>query len=96
MLQKMKEASQPLTTSTIQPIFCGMIKSLTLDVICDTKLNGFKVTRKRTHQFVKHYMNWTLKVSTTCTSKLLVDWQEKGKFIAYHVAYLVKAYGIPP
>ncbi len=41
-------------------------------------------------------MNWTLKASTTCTSKLPVDWQEKGKFIAYHVAYLVKAYDIPP
>ncbi len=41
-------------------------------------------------------MNWTLRTSTTCTSKLLVDRQEKGKFIAYHVAYLTKAYGIPP
>jgi hypothetical protein len=40
-------------------------------------------------------MNWTLRTSTTCTSKLLADRQEKGKFIAYHVAYLTKAYGIP-
>jgi len=74
MLQKMKEASQPLTTSTIQPIFRGMIKSLAPNVICDTKFSGFKVIQKRTHQFVKHYMNWTLKASTTCISKVPIDW----------------------
>jgi hypothetical protein len=44
MLQKMKEVGQPLATFIIQPIFHGMIKSLTLDVICDTKPSGFKVT----------------------------------------------------
>ncbi len=45
MLQKMKEGGQPRTTFTIQPILCGMIEYLTLDVICDTKLGGFKITQ---------------------------------------------------
>ncbi len=79
----MKDACQTLTTSTIQPIFRGMIKSLALDVICDTKLGGFKVIQKWTRQFMKHYMNWTFKASTTIVNKLPTDWQEKGKFMAY-------------
>lgn len=37
MLQKMKDACQTLTTSIVQPILHGMIESLALDVICDTK-----------------------------------------------------------
>jgi hypothetical protein len=45
MFHKMKEAGQPLATSTIQPIVQGMIKSLVLKVIHDTP-KGFKVTRE--------------------------------------------------
>jgi hypothetical protein len=40
----MKEGGQPLATSIVQPILCGMVESLALDVICDTKFGGFKVT----------------------------------------------------
>jgi hypothetical protein len=76
---------------------CLMIEFLTLDVICETKLGGFKVIQEWTCQFMKHYMNWTwFKASTTIDSKLLEDQQEKGKFMAYHVAYLAKTYYIPP
>ncbi len=46
---------------------------------------------------MKHYMNWTwFRASTTIDSKLLVDRREKGKFMAYRVAYLTKTYYIPP
>jgi hypothetical protein len=41
MLQKMKEANQPLVTSIVQPISCGMIESLAFDVLCDNKAGGF-------------------------------------------------------
>jgi hypothetical protein len=86
MLQKMKDACQTLTTSIVQPILHGMIESLALDVICDTKLDGFKVIREWTCQFMKHYMNWTFKVNTTIVTKLPIDWQEKGKFMAHCIA----------
>jgi len=55
-----------------------MIESLALDVLYDNKDNGFKVTQVWTHQFMKHYMNWTFKVNTTMTSKLPLDWEEQG------------------
>jgi hypothetical protein len=45
---------------------------------------------------VKHYMNWTFRVSITSASKLPLDWKKQGNFMAYHVAHLVKAYTIPP
>jgi hypothetical protein len=95
MLQKMKGACQTLTTFNVQPILRGMIKSLALDVIYDTKPGGFKVIRKWTHQFIKHYMNWTFRASITIVSKLPAVWQKKGKFMAYCVAYLARAYDIP-
>ncbi len=47
MLQKMKMVTQPLTTCIVQPIFCGMIQSLTQHVIHDTP-RGFKVTMEWT------------------------------------------------
>ncbi len=43
MLQKMKEASQPLAISIVEPIFCGMIESLAPNVLCDNKASGFEV-----------------------------------------------------
>jgi hypothetical protein len=69
MLQKMKEGGQPLAISIVQPILDGMIKFLTLDVICDTKPGGFKVTQEWTRQFVKHYMNWTFRASIITINK---------------------------
>jgi hypothetical protein len=58
-----------------------MIKSLTLDVICDTKPGGFKVTQEWTHQFMKHHMNWTFRASIIATNKFPTNWQEKCKFM---------------
>jgi hypothetical protein len=76
---------------------CLMIEFLTLDVIYETKPGGFKVIQEWIRQFMKHYMNWTwFRAGTTIDSKLLVDWQEKGKFMAYRVTYLAKTYYIPP
>ncbi len=62
MLQKMKEASQPLTTSIVQPMICGMIESLAFDVLCDNKASGFKITQE-----------WTFKVNITSAIKLPLD-----------------------
>jgi hypothetical protein len=70
MLQKMNDACQTLTTSTVQPILHGMIESLALDVICDTILDGFKVIREWTYQLMKHCMNWTFRANTTTITKL--------------------------
>jgi hypothetical protein len=55
------------------PTHTSWIESLALDVTCDTKPRRFKVTRGWTHQFMKHYMNWTLRATITCTSKFPVD-----------------------
>ena len=41
-------------------------------------------------------MNWSFPVATTATSKLPLDWSKQGLDMAYRVAYLVKAYSIPP
>jgi hypothetical protein len=41
-------------------------------------------------------MNWTFRLSTTATNKFPLDWQEHNRFMAYCVAYLTKAYDIPP
>ncbi len=81
MLQKMKEAPQPLAISIVQPILNGMIEFLTPNVICDTKPSGFKVTREWTRQFMKHYMNWTFRASIITTNKFPTNWQEKCKFM---------------
>jgi hypothetical protein len=40
-------------------------------------------------------MNWTFRANIIVT-KLPTNWQEKGKFMVYHVVYLAKAYDIPP
>jgi hypothetical protein len=50
----MREASQPLETSIVQPIICGMIESLAFDVLCDNKASGFKITQEWTLQFMKN------------------------------------------
>jgi hypothetical protein len=74
----MREANQPLATSTIQPIIREMIESLAFDVLCDNKDNGFKVIQVWIHQFMEHYMNWTFRVSITIANKLSLDWEEQG------------------
>jgi hypothetical protein len=52
-----------------------MIEYLTLDVICDTKLGGFKITQNWEWicQFMKHYMNWTFRASIIATSKFPIN-----------------------
>jgi len=73
-----------------------MNESLAIDVFFDNKLGGFKIIQKWTHQFMKHCMNWTFKVNIIIVSKLPLDWQEQGRYMAYHVTYLTKTYDIPP
>jgi hypothetical protein len=41
----MKEASQPLAISIVEPIFRGMIESLAPIMLCDNKAGGFEVIR---------------------------------------------------
>jgi len=41
----MKEASQPLAISIVEPIFRGMIELVTPNVLCDNKVSGFEVIR---------------------------------------------------
>jgi hypothetical protein len=69
MLHKMREVGQPLATSTSQPILRGMIGFLAPYMFSNNKHGGFKVIQEWTHQFMKHYMNQTFKVSTTATNK---------------------------
>jgi len=45
MLQKMKDASQRLAISIVDPIFCVLIESLALNVLCDNKVGGFEIIR---------------------------------------------------
>jgi len=45
---------------------------------------------------MKHYMNWTFKVSTITIGKLPLNWEEQGQVMTYHVIYITKAYNIPP
>ncbi len=43
MLQKMKQIGEPLSTSIVQPILKGMIKSSTPEILWDD-LGGFTIT----------------------------------------------------
>jgi hypothetical protein len=91
----MKKAWQSIAISIIQLGFHGMIKSLTLYVLCDNTISGFKVIQKWTCQFMKHYINWTFRVTNTPTSKLPSTWQQQDKFVPYCVVYITKVYDIP-
>jgi hypothetical protein len=52
----MKEARQPLSTDIVQPIFHGIIKFTTSEILQEG-LGRFTITRKWTRQFKKQYMN---------------------------------------
>jgi len=82
MLQKMREAGQGLSTTTMQPILRGMIEAKALELIREGN-GGFLVTRKRTRQFMKQFMNWSFRILTTTASKLPPNWEEQGRNMAY-------------
>ena len=45
---------------------------------------------------IKTYLNWSYRQATTATRKLPQGWESQGNLMAYKIAYLVKAYDIPP
>jgi len=63
--------------------------------LLDDRPGGFTVSRQWTNEFMKVYMNWTIRKGTTAASKLPLDWMEQGLNMNYRVAYLAKVYGIP-
>ena len=71
-LQKMREAGQTLLISIVQPILRGMFKALAPQLL-DDRPGGFTVSRQWTNEFMKVYMNWTIRKGTTTTSKLSLD-----------------------
>jgi hypothetical protein len=91
----MREVGQPLSTRIVQPILKGIIQSFASQFI-RPGCGGFSVTREWSRQFMKQYMCWTYKVATTITSKLPPNWVTQGLTMVYKVAYLAKAYSIPP
>jgi len=90
----MRMASQALSTTTVQSILRGMIEGKAPELIREGR-EGFLMTREWTRQLMKHFMNWSFRIPTTVASKLLADWEEQGRSMAYCVAYLVKVYSIP-
>lgn len=94
-LQRMREAGQTLLISIVQPILKGMIEALAPHLLND-RPGGFKVSKQWTNEFMRIYMNWTIRKGTTAASKLPIDWIEQGLKMNYRVAYLAKLYNIPP
>lgn len=45
---------------------------------------------------MKTYLNWSFCHATIACRKLPQNWESQGKFMVYRIAYLVKAYDIPP
>ena len=93
-LQKMRKAGQTLLISIVQPILRGMFEALAPQLL-DDRPGGFIVSRQWTNEFMKVYINWTIRKGTTAASKLPLDWMEQGLNMNYMVAYLAKFYGIP-
>jgi hypothetical protein len=60
--------------------------------LLDDRLGGFTLSRQWTNEFMKVYMNWTIRKGTTAASKLPLDWMKQGlnmnftllKFMASH------------
>jgi len=76
----------------MQPIICGMIESITLEIF----LNGLKrfiAKREWIHQFMKQYMNWSFKMAITIINRLPPNWLNKASTL--FITNLVKAYNIP-
>ncbi len=95
ILQKMKKVGQPLSTGIVQPIFKGMMQSITHELI-RPRHGGFTITREWFKQFMKQYMCWIYCVATIVTSKLPPDWLAQNYTMTCRVIYLVKANSIPP
>jgi hypothetical protein len=91
LLLQIRDAGQALNTGTIQPIILGFIQARAPEL-----LGKWKVTLQWTRKFIKNHLNWSYRRATTACGKLPQDWETQGKLMAYRVAYLVKAYDIPP
>jgi hypothetical protein len=91
LLLQIRDNGQSLNAGTIQPIILGFIKARVYEL-----LGKFKVILEWTRKFIKKHLNWSYRQATTACGKLPQDWKTQGKLMAYRVAYLVKAYDIPP
>ena len=73
----------------------GMLEALAPQLL-DNRPGGFTVSRQWTNEFIKVYMNWTIKKGIATASKLPPNWMEQlGLNMNYRVAYLAKFYRIP-
>jgi hypothetical protein len=45
---------------------------------------------------MKQYVNWSFRMATKAARKLPPNWSKQGCNMVYQVAYLMKAYNIPP
>jgi hypothetical protein len=68
----MREAGETLFISIVQPILRGMLETLTPQFLND-RPRGFTMSRQWTNEFMKVYMNWTIRKDITATSKLPLD-----------------------
>ena len=90
----MKEVGQTLLISIVQPILRRMLEALAPQLL-DDRPGGFTVSRQWTNEFMKVFMNWTIRKGTTVASKLPLDWMKQRLNMNYRIAYLAKVYGIP-
>ena len=90
----MREARQTLLIFIVHPILRGIFEALAPQHL-DDRPRGFTVSRQWTNEFMKVYMNWTIRKGITATSKLPLDWMEQELNMNYRVAYIVKVFGIP-
>lgn len=56
----------------------------------------FKVSMVWTRKFIKKHLDCSYRQAITACGKVPQDWKIQGRLMAYRVAYLVKAYDIPP
>lgn len=78
---------------TLQPIFRGMFEAFAPQLL-DDKPGSFTLSIQWINEFMKIYMNWTIRKWHIATNKLSLDWIEQRFNMNYKVAYLAKFYGI--
>lgn len=91
MLIAMRDAGQSLSAGIVQPIILGLLSSRAPEL-----LGKFKVSIEWTRNFMKHQLQWSYRRATTACGKLPLDWEDQGRMMALRVAYLIRAYDIPP
>ena len=92
-LQKMREVGQTLLICIVQSILREMFEAFAPQLL-DDKPGGFTMSKQWTNEFMKVYMNWTIRKCTTAASKLPLDWIEQGLNMNYRVSYFAKVYDI--